>query len=124
MVIAWKRANQHGEFVLATASYMGFFTLLTQVHERYLYPAAVLSIFALAQDKRIWPITGALAVTFTYNLLAVVIPYRNHWRITAFGVDQLAFPAAVTSVFILFLVTRHLPTTRAKVGQRAEKGQE
>src|SRR5262249_30537831 len=47
---AWNQADQRREFVWAGALYFGFFMLLTEMHERYLYPAAILSLVAVSQD--------------------------------------------------------------------------
>jgi hypothetical protein len=45
--------------------------LPTQIHERYLYPAAALSVIAIVQDRRMWFIAPVLALSFTTNVLAV-----------------------------------------------------
>jgi hypothetical protein len=102
MVVMWRHYEEKREFVWAAALYMGFFMLPTQVHERYLYPAAVLLLVGAAQDANLWPIASGVALTFTYNILAVLIP--NHNRGGTFGAQWLAFPAAVLNA-ALFAAT-------------------
>ncbi|HRE46573.1 MAG TPA: glycosyltransferase 87 family protein [Aggregatilineales bacterium] len=60
------------EFVWAAALYMVFFTLPTQIHERYLYPGVVLSIVALVQERRLIFVAIGSIYTFTYNLVIVL----------------------------------------------------
>lgn len=82
VVIMWRNYSARREFVWATALYLAFFTLPTQIHERYLYPAAVLSVAAIAQDRRVWPVALGLLVSYTFNI--VVVPYVHfYW----FGID-------------------------------------
>jgi len=82
----WRDAHQPLEFVWAAALYLAFFLLPTQIHERYIYPAAVLALIAVAQDRRFWPIAAGLAVTCAYNI--VVVP-RLHF--VWLGLDLPAF---------------------------------
>jgi hypothetical protein len=67
-VVAWNRFDQDREFVWAAALYFGVFMLPTQVHERYLFPALIFLIIALAQDIRLWPILAGTMYTFAYNV--------------------------------------------------------
>lgn len=72
MVIMWRQATQKREFIWAAALYFGFFMLPTQVHERYLYPAAIFILIAVAQDRRLWWAALGVVITFTYNIMAVL----------------------------------------------------
>jgi Gpi18-like mannosyltransferase len=67
--IMWKRYRESREFVWATAMYVGFFMLPTQIHERYLLPAVVFSLIAVAQERRLWPVALGLSLTYTYNVI-------------------------------------------------------
>lgn len=118
MVVMWRRADEKKEFVWAAAMFMGFFMLPTQVHERYIYPAAVLLLIAVAQDSRLWIIAAGVAVTFTYNILAILVP--NHYRSGTYGAEWLAFPTAIANIVLLVsilwiaVVERRLGTNRDK----------
>lgn len=68
-VVIWKRAHEHKEFVWAAALYFGFFTLPTQIHERYLYPGVVFAIIGIVQDKRLAFAALATYFTFTHNII-------------------------------------------------------
>lgn len=105
LVMAWRKGRQPYEFVLATALYFAFFMLPTQVHERYLYPAAVFSLFAVAQDRRMWLVAGGLLVTYAYNLLGAAIPYRDRAPVDAFGVGLLALPTALANMALFAAAT-------------------
>ncbi len=72
MAIMWKQAEQRREFVWAAALFFGFFMLPTEVHERYLYPAAIFILIAVAQDRRLWWAALGVGITFTYNIMAVL----------------------------------------------------
>ncbi len=71
VIFMWRQYVERREFVWATALYLAFFMLPTQIHERYIYPAAVLSVIAIVQDRRMWFIAPVLALSFTTNVLAV-----------------------------------------------------
>ncbi|MFN8418312.1 MAG: hypothetical protein U0528_03555 [Anaerolineae bacterium] len=99
---AWRNADKRNEFIWATALYFGFFMLPTQVHERYLYPVAVISVLALAQDWRmIWIVVGVI-FTYSYNILGVAIPYNNPRD--RLGIDTFALPTAFLNI-MLFIGT-------------------
>ena len=108
MVVMWRRYQEKREFVWAAALYMGFFMLPTQVHERYLYPGAVLLLIATAQDATLWPLALSMMVTFSYNILAVLVP--NHNGGGTFGAQWLAFPTALVNV-VLFATTAWIAMT-------------
>ncbi len=71
-VVVWQRAGQHNEFVWGAALYFAFFMLPTEIHERYLYPTVVLLLIGIVQDRRLWPLAVAAALTFTFNILQVM----------------------------------------------------
>lgn len=65
----WRSPHQKREFVWAAAIYMGFFMLPTQIHERYMYPAAVFFFMALVQDWRFWPVAILGVLSYTYSVI-------------------------------------------------------
>jgi hypothetical protein len=71
---AWRHADKSREFVWAGALYFGFFILLTEMHERYLYPAAVLLLVGVAQDARLWPVALVVLVTLFWGMANVSSP--------------------------------------------------
>lgn len=105
-VVMWRRYREKLELVWAAALYMGFFMLPTQVHERYLYPAAVLMLLAVAQDARFLVPAAGVAVTLAYNVLGVLIPYR--FRGETYGVEWFAFPTALLNLTLFAIVTWYL----------------
>ena len=76
LAAVWRQAKERREFVWASAIYLGVFVWLTQVHERYLFTAAVLTAFAIVQDRRTFPITLGLAYAYSYNAIQVLLPVR------------------------------------------------
>jgi len=74
-ILIWKHYFEHREFVWAAALYLGFFMLPTQMHERYLFPAAVLSVIAIVQDRRMWLIALPLITAYTSNI--VLLPFEH-----------------------------------------------
>ncbi|MEP7289578.1 MAG: glycosyltransferase 87 family protein [Chloroflexota bacterium] len=104
VVLVWRNAHQKREFVWASAVYLGFFLLPTQVHERYLYTAGVLTLVAIAQDRRMWWIALGLMWSFSYNVLGVAIPYR--WPNLTMWTGYLAVPTALFNVALLIALTR------------------
>lgn len=74
--IIWRRAKEPREFVWAAALFFGFFMLPTQMHERYLYPGVVMTILAIAQDRRLVLAALGTTISFTMNLISgLVYPY-------------------------------------------------
>jgi Gpi18-like mannosyltransferase len=71
VVFMWRQYIQRREFVWATALYLAFFMLPTQIHERYLFPATALSLIAIVQDRRMWFIALPLMFSFTCNIVAL-----------------------------------------------------
>ncbi|MBL8162129.1 MAG: DUF2029 domain-containing protein [Anaerolineae bacterium] len=70
IVAAWRRGDERRAFVWAAALGFGFFMLPTQMHERYLFPAALLLLLGAAQDWRLW--LPALLTIFTYSYNVIV----------------------------------------------------
>ncbi|MFN8374980.1 MAG: glycosyltransferase 87 family protein [Anaerolineae bacterium] len=68
-VSMWRQYQQKREFLWAAALYMGFFMLATKMHERYVYPAVIFSIVAVAQDRRVWFAAFGLSFTYLYNIV-------------------------------------------------------
>jgi len=73
-VTMWDQSAERREFVWAAALYMAGFMLPTEIHERYLYPAAVLVVFAIAQDWRLGLAALGVSFTFGYNLVQLADP--------------------------------------------------
>ncbi len=71
VIMIWQQSSIRREFSWAAALYIGFFMLPTQMHERYLYPAAVFALVAIAQERRVWPIAAMLVLTYTFNVVVV-----------------------------------------------------
>lgn len=71
VVCMWRQYIERREFIWATGLYLAFFMLPTQIHERYLYPAATLSVIAIVQDRRMWAIALPLMLSFVTNIVAV-----------------------------------------------------
>jgi Gpi18-like mannosyltransferase len=65
----WRNYQQKREFLWATALYVGFFMLTTRMHERYVFPAIIFSVIAVAQDRRAWFTALSLAVTYLFNVV-------------------------------------------------------
>jgi Gpi18-like mannosyltransferase len=68
-VSLWRQYQQKREFLWATALYVGFFMLATRMHERYVFPAIIFSIVAIAQDRRMWFVALGLSLTYLYNVV-------------------------------------------------------
>ncbi len=105
MARMWRDAPKRREFVWAAALFFGFFMFPTQVHERYLYPVAILSLLAVSQDWRMLWVALGVAFTYSYNILGVAIPYRDPKN--QFGTETLAIPTALLNI-ALFIETAHL----------------
>lgn len=117
--IIWRKSDKRYEFVWAAALYLAFFVLPTQIHERYLYQAALLAVLAVAQERRMALVALGLAVTYTYNVIAITDkPFV--W----FGLDFFALLGNVAAIIaainlillgittaILLIAARSSPTT-------------
>jgi hypothetical protein len=67
------RAKKLPELFLVTSySYLIFFTFLTQMHERYLYPAVALLPFAILANKKVPIIYIVLSVTLLVNCFVIM----------------------------------------------------
>lgn len=104
MVVMWRQAHERREFVWAATFFVGFFMLPTQVHERYLYPATVLALVAIAQDRRFWWPALGLIVTMSYNVLAVLVP--NRWPGVDAGTARYALSVAIVNLVIFLQLLR------------------
>ncbi len=65
----WRHSGERREFMWGAALYWGLFVLATQMRDRYLYPGAVLSLLAIAQDVRFWLPSVIGIFTLTYNVV-------------------------------------------------------
>jgi hypothetical protein len=105
-IIMWRHAHKRYEFVWATALFLGFFVLPTQVHERYIYPAGVLALLAVVQERRMWWPAIILFWTFSYNVLGIAIPYK--WPTVSSGSEVLSLPTALLNVALFIWLTYFL----------------
>ena len=105
-VLMWRHSEKRYEFVWATALTLGFFILPTQVHERYIYPAAVLALLAVAQERRMWWVAIPMIWTFSYNVLGIAIPYK--WPTISSDTDVLSLPTALLNVAMFVWLTYFL----------------
>lgn len=67
-----KAKSQAEVFLLASYAYLVFFTFLTQMHERYLYPAVALLPFAIMANKKVPLIYYVLSLTLLVNCFVVL----------------------------------------------------
>jgi Gpi18-like mannosyltransferase len=67
----WRHSSERREFIWASALYFGFFMLLTEIHERHLYPAVVLFLIGTLADRRLWWVALPIMFTYTYNVAAI-----------------------------------------------------
>jgi glycosyl transferase family 87 len=63
----WRYPSDHGLLLAEAASFFAFFMLPTQVHQRYLVPAAALATLAAARSRRAWLLAAGLTVGATLN---------------------------------------------------------
>lgn len=104
LVVSWRRSNTSSPEVIAvwgmlTASY-AWFMLPTRVHERYLFPAFVLSLLlaGMVGTPRRWIVlAGALSAVFLLNLVAV------YWSIPSVFIIIGACINVVLFIAVLFI---------------------
>ena len=106
---AWRQRGKDRTFVIAGALYMGFFILPTQIHERYLYPAMILSIFAIAEDRRMAWVAVPLALTYTYNVVAIALePFSWLGLPLLFIAGEIGLGVSLFNLLLLFAWTVYL----------------
>lgn len=74
----------------AILSATGFFLLLPGMHERYLVPAAIIALAALARHWRLWPHALCLTLLSALNIALILRPAQG------------AFPYVIAAVSVLF----------------------
>ncbi len=67
MAVLWRYPTDHGLVLAAVMSVFAFFMLPTQVHQRYLVPAAALAALAVGQSRRGLALLAGLTVAATLN---------------------------------------------------------
>jgi hypothetical protein len=112
----WRDRAEKREYVWATALYLASFMLLTQAHERYIYNAAILALFAVAQEPRAWPLALGVQFTTAYNLAQVAAPLPWFGRQFVWLTGWQAEIATLNAI-LLAEVTRLALTVRAAAGQ-------
>jgi Gpi18-like mannosyltransferase len=113
---AWRHANQKREFVWATALYFSFFMLPTQIHDRYLYPGAILALIAAAQDRRMWLVGIASMYTQAANLLQATNPFQ--WLGLPFMIETTPVQVSVINVVLFVEVMRITLDPHFRIGGR------
>ncbi len=115
-ITVWRQANERREFVWAAALYFAVFMLPTQIHERYLYPAAVLALLGAAQAPGLWVIAIGIMFTFSYNI-ELVAPSR--WRFL--WPPSIAMYVALLNSFLLVELTTITLRASSPVGDTASR---
>ncbi len=104
-VRAWIEHERDDEFLLATGLFAAFFMFFTQMHERYLYPALVLSIFAMVKSRWLWLLWLGFAATVTYNILTIAAhnspPWDAIWHAMAWSSLENARLNVILTVILL-----------------------
>jgi hypothetical protein len=67
LAVVWRHPSDHGLVLAQAASFFAFFMLPTQVHQRYLVPAAVMATLAAARSRRAAVLAAGLTVGATLN---------------------------------------------------------
>jgi dolichyl-phosphate-mannose-protein mannosyltransferase len=102
----WRQPKWRYEFVWAAALYLAFFVLPTQIHERYLYQAALLAVLAVAQERRTLTIALGLVVTFTYNIITITDKRFIWLGLDFYGMlGKAAIIAAILNLILLGIIT-------------------
>lgn len=65
---AWREPTLGGVFVAGAYTALAFFMGMTQIHENHMYVVFPLLAVAAAQDRRLWPLYGVLALTWCANM--------------------------------------------------------
>jgi len=107
----WKKAKKIPEVLLVVSYfYLAFFVFLTQMHERYLYPAVALLAISAILNKKIFWVYLILTATLFLNCFAVLqsafpqfnsIIYQNMGNLLA--ADWTRAVAAVNIIVALYL---------------------
>jgi Gpi18-like mannosyltransferase len=74
------------------------FLLMTRMHERYLAPAVALALLAGFLDRRLIIVGCAVAVTYTMNMIGVLLMTTKPWE--AMGIDE-AYTEPIRLAFIV-----------------------
>jgi Gpi18-like mannosyltransferase len=110
MLTIWRQNEQRREFIWATAVYTAFFSLPTEIHERYFYPAALFLIIGIAQDRRALLAAVTVMFTFGYNLLVTITEPTLFW-LPWLAAYEAALLIAVLNILVFVEVTYLLMTT-------------
>ncbi len=98
------RARQVPQLLLTVAySYLAFFVLPTEIHERYLFPAVALLAVAALLDKRIYWAYLALSVTLLLNCFAVLQSVYSQFELLKFNLLNGSWTRVIALVNILTL---------------------
>lgn len=99
-------------------SYLTFFTFMTQMHERYLFPAVAFLAVAAIIDKRIYQVYLVISATFLLNIFAVlqsVYPQFSFLRENLLNADWtklVALANIMVCLYLLFVFFRSVKSER------------
>lgn len=69
--ITWLLTRRRAVFLTAAALALGLYMLLTQMHERYMFPVLALLALAGILQPRLWLLYLMLSITFFFNLITI-----------------------------------------------------
>jgi hypothetical protein len=108
-IVVWKQAGKPREFIWGAAMSFGFFMLPTEIHERYLQIAVVLTLFAVVQDSRMLVVTLGLLFTYSYNVIVPThAPFEWLGVNLLFEVGDISLAAALFNVLLFIWTIRIL----------------
>ena len=97
-----------GRVALAAAALsLGVFMLLSEVHERYMFPALAFLLMASVQSKRMWLAYGVLSATFLFNLVTVS-PFTSLLGTNLVATEPATFEDRVLKVLALLCAAVNL----------------
>lgn len=117
------KARQVPQLILTVAySYLAFFVLPTEIHERYLFPAVALMAIAALLEKKIFWVYLALSATLLLNCFAVlqsVYPQFEFLKFNLLG-GNWTRAVALINILALFYLAYWLATKSFKKTERVK----
>ena len=107
---AFKQRKQENIFALAAFFVTSFYILAPRMHERYLFPAILLLLFAFIQshDKRFLYVFGVLSISQLYNMVIVLqvthVPADDPILVIFSAVNVIAFGYLC---YLMYYYTKH-----------------
>ncbi|MCA1553733.1 MAG: hypothetical protein LC737_05080, partial [Chloroflexi bacterium] len=93
LVIGFSLRSRNAALPAALLSF-GLFMLLTQIHERFMFPVLALLALASATTPRLWIVYGVLSATFFFNLVTIA-PFTDLLGINLVAAEVLSFKVAL-----------------------------